>query len=177
MRPWFQWWSGKGLVSEEINKMLDNYKCIIYRYISIGNGIALNQCFPELVLTDLCQLKNMIDFQYQLKVCWILLVYEIVTPVTDPGSWPRQKRLHCSLRTGAYSKSWRIWSFALSSGKGIRKGMLIEHSMISKEKESCNFCIVLRLGCCLAKCWESLASAKTKLQVSSVCHRPLQVTV
>lgn len=61
--------------------------------------------------------------------------------------------------------------------KGIRKGMLVEHNVISKEKESYNFCIVHRLGCCLAKWWESLAAARTKLQVSSIHHRPLQVTV
>lgn len=97
----------------------------------------------------------------------------------DRGLWDHQKCLHCSLGAGAYSNTWRkrSWSFALSSGKGIRKGMLMEHSMISKEKESCNFCVVLRWGCCLAKCLASLASAKAKLKVSSRCHRPLQVTV
>lgn len=46
--------------------------------------------------------------------------------------------------------------------------MLVEHKVISKEKESYNFCIVLRLGYCLAKCWEYLASSETKLLASNM---------
>lgn len=48
------------------------------------------------------------------------------------------------------------------------EGVLVEHKVISKEKESYNFFIVLGLGCCLAKCWEYLAYSETKLLVSNI---------
>lgn len=174
MRPCFQWWSGKYLLSEEINKMLDDYKFIMYQYVSVGNGITLNQCFQSVAEYGwvLVSVENTLSFTV---VCDC--AHQLQT--ADHGVWDHQKCLHCSLGAAAYSNTWRkrIWSFALGSGRGIRKGMLMEHNMISKEKESCNFCIVLRWECCLAKCLASLASAKTKLQVSSRCHRPLQVNV
>lgn len=46
--------------------------------------------------------------------------------------------------------------------------MLVEHKVISKEKESYNYFIVLRLRCCLAKRWEYLVSSETKLLVSNM---------
>lgn len=100
----------------------------------------------------------------------------LYTLITDHGSWllrspetpALQFRNWClfkHLRKENLILCW-ICFFALSSRKGIRKGMLVEHKVISKEKESYNFCVVLRLGCCLAKCWEFLASPETKLLVS-----------
>lgn len=54
--------------------------------------------------------------------------------------------------------------------------MPVEHKVISKEKESYNFFIVHRLGCCLEKCWGYLASSEAKLLVR-ICQRPLEVTI